>query len=322
MIDMQEIPGFLCAYRFVDGEAQSLTETDTLQPDSSGTSWYWLHLNLTDQRCQRWLQDQQQVAAAMAQEFCAPGKAQVFIAAGNCLLGHLHDFRRAFDYESVEHSWLHLLMKERIIITGRTTAALSADSLRTSIARGRVFNAPRDLLVALLKSYPDTLDAVLHKLSNELEVIEDQILEDRHRGERKRLMIVRREAAQLHRHMRARRRALALAEREVNAMPEETPAIITRLVNLDQDFDALESRARFFHDEIDAKLASETNRQLYILSVLTALFLPPTLVAGLFGMNLHGIPWDVYDDGFWLAIALCMVTSLGVWLFLQRVNRH
>ena len=38
----------------------------------------------------------------------------------------------------------------------------------------------------------------------------------------------------------------------------------------------MEARARFFHDEIDAKLASETNRQLYILSALTAAFLPPT----------------------------------------------
>ena len=54
----------------------------------------------------------------------------------------------------------------------------------------------------------------------------------------------------------------------------------------------MEARARFFHDEIDAKLASETNRQLYILSALTAAFLPPTLVAGLFGMNFEGLPWS------------------------------
>jgi zinc transporter len=322
MIDPQEIPGFLCAYRFNKTEVQSLQQTDAALCTEDDNGWFWLHLNLTDQRCQRWLQNHLEIPAGVALDFCAPANRQSISTLGDFVSARLNDFMRAFDYESVEHSWVSVLFNSRFIITGRTTAALSADHLRDRIARGHPFRAPRDLFVALLKSYPDVLDSVLHKLSSELETIEDQILEDRHRGERKRLMIVRREAAQLHRHMRARRRALALAEREVDDMPQETPAIITRLLNLDQDFDALESRARFFHDEIDAKLAAETNRQLYFLSVLTALFLPPTLVAGLFGMNLKDIPWSEDDVGFWLAIGLCMLTSFAVWMFLVRVNRR
>ncbi len=321
MIDTREIPGFLCAYRFVGREVETLGETAQLTADCGDGTWFWLHLNLTDQRCQRWLQNSLDIPAGVALEFCSPRQRQAINETGAFVSGRLNDFLRAFDYESMEHSWVHILMGKRYIVTGRTTAALSADNLRERIARGHAFKAPGDLFVALLKSYPDVLDLVLHKLSSELETIEDQILEDRHRGERKRLMIVRRQAAQLHRHMRARRRALALAEREVSAMPGETPDIITRLINLDQDFDALESRARFFHDEIDAKLAAETNRQLYILSMLTALFLPPTLVAGLFGMNLQGIPLASISGGFWPAIAVCILSSAAVWLFLWNANR-
>lgn len=322
MIDTREIPGFLCAYRFEGAEVLKLGETAQLIADGGHDTWFWLHLNLTDQRCQRWLQNSLDIPAGVALEFCSPRQRQAINASGPFVTGRLNDFLRAFDYESMEHSWVHLLMGEKFIITGRTTAALSADHLRDRIARGHPFKAPRDLLVALLKTYPDVLDSVLHKLSSDLEIIEDQILEDRHRGERKRLMIIRREAAQLHRHMRARRRALTLAEREVSSMPAETPDIITRLINLDQDFDALEIRARFFHDEIDAKLAAETNRQLYILSVLTALFLPPTLVAGLFGMNVQGIPLATSSDGFWPAIVFCVLSSVAVWLFLWNVNRR
>ena len=99
-----------------------------------------------------------------------------------------------------------------------------------------------------------------------------------------------------------------------------THDIITRLANLDQDFESMERRARFFHDEIDAKLAAETNRQLYILSALTALFLPPTLVAGLFGMNVKGIwfadePW-AFDAIAISCLAIAAVT--GLWFIKQR----
>ncbi len=83
----------------------------------------------------------------------------------------------------------------------------------------------------------------------------------------------------------------------------------------------IEQRARLFHDEIDAKLASETNRQLYRLSVLTALFLPAALIAGLFGMNLEGIPWTGVHYGFWLAAALAVASSIGTWLFLRYLDR-
>jgi Mg2+ and Co2+ transporter CorA len=177
-------------------------------------------------------------------------------------------------------------------------------------------------MMAMVSNYPDTLDETLQRLLEELEVIEDHILDDRHRGERRRLMIVRRESAQLHRHTRALRRCLSLAERTVSDLPSAMPIIIQRLIHLDQDFDSLESRARFFHDEIDAKLSAETNRQLYILSVLTAGFLPPTLVAGLFGMNLQGMPWSQSQQGFWIAVGLSLLSSAAVGLFLWRANRN
>jgi Mg2+ and Co2+ transporter CorA len=134
-------------------------------------------------------------------------------------------------------------------------------------------------------------------------------------------MLTRREIAQLHRHMRALRRALQTAERASIPTPEGFGLAAARLSNLDQDFADMEARARFFHDEIDAKLASETNRQLFTLSALTATFLPPALVAGMFGMNLEGIPFTDSPWGFWAAAGLCLLSSGAVILYLKFMDR-
>ena len=69
-------------------------------------------------------------------------------------------------------------------------------------------------------------------------------------------------------------------------------------------------------------MSSETNRQLYILSALTAAFLPPTLVAGLFGMNFEGLPWSGSSWGFYIALGLCLLSSAAVWLFLWNASRR
>ena len=241
---------------------------------------------------------------------------------GEFLTGHINDFRHEFDRNCIEHAWLHILMAKNFLLTGRVKAVQSAERLRKYLTRGMIFTGPSHLLSHTITNYPDTLDGLHHAFMDELEIIEDHILDERHRGERKRLMLARREVAQLHRHMRSLRRALLHSERTLANFPAGLTPIIARLAHLDQDFEVMESRARFFHDEIDAKLASETNRQLYILSVLTAAFLPPTLVAGLFGMNLEGLPWSGIPSGFYIALGLCLLSSAAVWLFLWNVSRR
>ena len=316
------VPGFICAFRFgEDGTAVQVAEDQLVKLLRQDGTWVWLHLNLADWRCRRWLGDVFELPRGVIEDFADPPVRQNIRDRNGILYGHVADFRREFDSDSTEFAWLHLLQGSRYLITGRVKAVQSAERVRQFVARGGSFPSPDAMLSWLLAGYADSLDAVLHRLTDELELIEDHVLDDRHRGERRRLMLTRRETAQLHRHMRALRRALQTAEHAGISLPAGLAMTAARLANLDQDFDDMERRARFFHDEIDAKLAAETNRQLYILSALTAAFLPPALVAGLFGMNLQGIPFTDTPWGFWGAFGLSLASSGAVILYLRRAGR-
>lgn len=316
------VPGFICAFHFREGgKAVQVPEDQLVKLLQEDDSWIWLHLNLADWRCRRWLGDVFELPRGVIEEFADPPVRQNVSAWKDLLCGHVADFRREFDADSTEFAWLHLLQGNRFLITGRVKALQSAERVRQYLTHDGSFPTPDAMLSWLLASYADKIDAALHRLTDELELIEDHVLDDQHRGERQRLMLTRRETAQLHRHTRALRRALQTAEHGGINIPPGFAVTATRLANLDQDFDDLEQRARFFHDEIDAKLAAETNRQLYILSALTAAFLPPALVAGLFGMNLNGIPFSDTPWGFWGAFGLSMATSGAVILYLRRAGR-
>ena len=316
------VPGLICAFGFdASGHGRRLSDEEIGGPLPAAGEWIWIHLNFADWRCRRWLAQSFGFPAKLTTEICDPPLRQHVSAWEGVLFGHLADFRREFDADSTEFAWLHFALGERFLITGRVKAVQSAERLRQVIGSGQAFTSPASLLTHLLALYTDVLDAALHRLSDELEIIEDHVLDEHHRGERKRLMLTRREIAQLHRHMRSLRRALQMAERASIPTPEGFAFTAVRLSNLDQDFADMEARARFFHDEIDAKLTAETNRQLFTLSALTAAFLPPTLVAGMFGMNVEGIPFTGAPWGFWAATAICVISSGAVILYLRLMDR-
>jgi zinc transporter len=280
------VPGLICAFGFDGaGRGRLLPEEDICWPLAED-EWLWLHLNFADWRCRRWLSQRFGFPEELVNEICDAPVRQHVSAWEGVQFGHLADFRREFDADSTEFAWLHFALGERFLITGRVKAVQSAERLRQIIGVGYSFASPANLLSHLLSLYTDVLDGALHRLSDELEIIEDHVLDEHHRGERKVLMLTRREIAQLHRHMRA-----------------------------------MEARARFFHDEIDAKLTAETNRQLFTLSALTAAFLPPALVAGMFGMNVEGIPFTGTPWGFWAATGLCALSSGAVILYLKLMDR-
>ena len=80
----------------------------------------------------------------------------------------------------------------------------------------------------------------------------------------------------------------------------------------------MQDRARLLQDEIAARSASRTNRQLYVLSLLTALFLPATFITGLFGINVKGLPWVEAEAGAFFVTLTCIAAALLTLVLLRR----
>lgn len=75
-------------------------------------------------------------------------------------------------------------------------------------------------------------------------------------------------------------------------------------------------RAKLLQEELASRLAESTGRNLYVLSILTAVLLPMTLITGIFGMNVAGLPGVHEPAAFWhvmlLVVASGVVTLLGL----------
>ena len=80
----------------------------------------------------------------------------------------------------------------------------------------------------------------------------------------------------------------------------------------------IEDRIRDLRQSSLSYLQESTNRRLNILAVLSAIYLPSTLVAGIYGMNFDNIPITKVPHGYFIVLALMIGLVAGQVGFFYR----
>jgi zinc transporter len=82
----------------------------------------------------------------------------------------------------------------------------------------------------------------------------------------------------------------------------------------------VQERARLLQEEIAARMGEATSRNLFVLSIATTTLLPITLITGIFGMNLRGLPMADHPHGFHVVMVGIAVTVLVALWLLRRIG--
>jgi zinc transporter len=322
------IPGLVWAYRF-DAPTRSCSrlplETTARELDVED-GFLWLHLNLADSRVPAFLENLPGVTPPALAALTTRDTHAAIILDEQLIYGTLIDFQKEFDSETRDIGWLHFFVSDRIIITTRLQPLSSIDRLKAQMEKNATrYKRPIDVFETLVAEFQRTLISLVMELTDELNLIEDFVYDNAPRDERRKLAPVRRTVVRLHRHLRTvltlMRRAAASDEDEMpDGFDDAAARLISRLEAVDHDVYALQERARLLHEEIDSKLSSETNRHLYILSLMTAFLLPPSLVTGFFGMNTEGLPFAHLEHGTLFALGAIGLSVAAAWWLLRRVG--
>lgn len=319
------IPGLVWAHRF-DAATGLCTRTlpdTTLEQLLGEAGFVWLHLGLSDARVPGLIASLPGISPDAYQALISRDAHATLSVSRETICGTLVDFQRDFDEMSSEIGWLRFAVTDRLIVTTRVHPLRSIDRARAAIEKNPRIAGPMDVLGALVAEFQRTVIGMVHEINDELNLIEDYVYENAQHDETSRLAPARRTIVKLHRHLRTE---LALLRRVTSADEDEIPDgfdtiarhLSDRIETVERDVSSLQERARLLHEDIDSKQARQTNRHLYILSLLTAFLMPPTLVTGFFGMNTENLPFAHTDDGTVFA-AIIIFLSIGfAWWLLRR----
>jgi zinc transporter len=93
-----------------------------------------------------------------------------------------------------------------------------------------------------------------------------------------------------------------------------------RVTRLGEELDAIRDRAQIVHDQIMDRRAEAMNRNMLVLSVVAAIFLPLGLITGLLGINVGGIPGEAWPWAFWVVCGLLVGIAAGQVLVFRRIG--
>ncbi len=319
--------GLIFAFQF---SAQGLGQYETF-PDYSaiatGDGFWWVHAHLTDTRCREWIAGQDWLTDEAREILLSYEVHDRIETDEGQLAGLFVDAKLDFDGEDEEMAELRFVLADRILLTGRRRSLRSAENTRLAIERGKLIETPLELLEEIVDRESDYMAKAANDLGREVDVIEDKIMAGYVNDARAETPHVRRRAINLHRQMS---RLLVLFRRVERAPATRLPVelrdaagrIAQRLESIYQEVHSSQDRARLLQDEVSAYLTNETNKQLYVLSMLTALFLPATLVTGFFGMNTKGLPFGEDEAGFWFAFCIAVMAAGMTYLALRFILRR
>ncbi|MCB1502975.1 MAG: cobalt transporter [Bauldia sp.] len=284
--------------------------------------WIWLHFNLADMRARAWLSECGLAPRPGIARLLDGDEVQQLAPAGDCVAGVFFDLVHDFDRATEEFGLVRFAATEKMLITGRRRALSSVEAVRQRIESGQRYASPAELVAAIVEQIAATIDGTVEALANEIDRVEDTILKEGDPEDRVRLGHARLTSVRVHRRLNALRslfrRVAASTDTGLMATFRAPAASLTqRLDELDHEVIELRDRSRLLQEELGARVAEQTNRHLRLLAVLTALFLPPTLIAGLLGMNLDGAPFSTSAHGFWIAVAAVVLSSIATLLGLR-----
>jgi Mg2+ and Co2+ transporter CorA len=323
-IDLAHIgPGVAWAFEFDENGSGRLLDAASSIDLMHGRRFVWVHLILADARSRDWLAAQESIPEGAREVFLSQDRHPRLEWGGDALWGTLYDLRREDDSAAEELTDLRFALRPRFLLTARHHAVHSAATVRDQIQQGAAFDDSSALFERILVATADALGEAAHRIAGEIDQIEDRVLSDRLSDESAALLKLRRGVSRQERLVQASLGVLGQLEQQrgesvLPAYRDLGQRVRQRVASYHADLHLQAERARLLQEEMAAQLATATNRNLFVLTVVTTVLLPPAFVTGFFGMNTKGLPFGDSDNGTLYAAGFCLLAAALVYLLIRR----
>jgi zinc transporter len=322
--------GVLWVYQFLPQQAARELDPESAKrwlAEAPTTGFLWIHLNLANNGALPWLRDATQIPDAFDEALSSGTRSTRIERDEESLIGVVNDVSFDFNFEPTDTSTMWLLAEQRLLVTCRRQPLRSVDRLRGAVKLGQPFRSSVDLLAHLMRDQADVLIDIVRKVSGRVDDVEDELLAGRLQTKRVRLGKQRRLLVRLQRLLAPEPGSLFrllqhppawIAEDDIQELRQSTEEFSVAL----RDIGSLQERIKLLQEEIAAEVAESNNKSLFMLTAATVLALPINMVAGLFGMNVGGVPLADSSHGFAAIVMLVVsLTALLAWLVFRDRDR-
>jgi len=276
----------------------------------------WVHLDRTGEAAKSWVSRETGIDAATTETLLmAVANRPRVQRVGDGLLMVLRGVNLNPGDEPDDMVGLHMWIDEKRIISLRRRRLMAGTEIQEMLEAGRGPVSASDFLSEIVDLLLQPMVPLIDGLDDKVDRIQSDMLTKGGRVLRQQLQITRQEAINFRRYLAPQRDAISRFQTE--HVPWVTDLdrsylreFADRTLRFVEDLDSIRERAGIAQDELNSRANDQMNRTMYLLTVVAALLLPPSLLTGLFGINVAGMPGGETPWAF-AAIAI-LIPALAV----------
>ena len=188
----------------------------------------------------------------------------------------------------------------------------------------RIMN-PLNILAGIIQHIAFSMAQLLSQYDDQIDSIEDESLKSFDKDFRQKIIEKRLAILQLRRYITPQKDVvnsfLNMPEIQQNMdLLQHMKISYDYYTRFCEDLDVMRERLQLLLEEIRNNISEIMNRNLYVLSIITIIFIPAGFLTGLFGINVGGMPGLNNPDAFWTFTASITVLCLIEAILLKRLR--
>jgi len=285
-------------------------------------SLVWVHLDATVEGCSKWLEREvSDLDPILINALTADETRPRLLEMEKGVLLILRGINLNANSEPEDMISIRLWIDESRIISLRRRPLKAVMDIRERLSAGRGFGSSGGFITMLTTRLFERMEPIFSDLDDRLALIEEEVADAPSTDSRKCITSIRKEAILFRRYIAPQKDVIAhlrsceqawLSSLDKRRLQESFDHV-TRYV---EDLDVIRERAQVVKDELVNALSDRMNRNMYMLSVIAAIFMPLGFLTGLLGVNVGGIPGSENGGAFYIFCGiLTLIIALQVVFF-------
>ncbi len=276
----------------------------------------WLHFDYSHPEAEEWLMESSGLDKVIAQALLEDETRPRATMINDGMLIALRGINHNPDAEPDDMVALRMWVDPHRIVTSRRRKFGAANIIATDLMDGRGPKNTGDFLVSMINHIVHGMSDTINDFEERTADYEDAVLSGETEGVRYDLADLRRKTITIRRYLAPERDAFSrlliekvswLDANHIIQIREVNDALLRHIENLD----AARDRAAVTQEELNSRLSEQLNARMYVLSVVTTVFLPLGFLTGLLGINIGGIPGADNSHAFWLFMGMLIAIVIG-----------
>ena len=310
------MPLILHAYHIApNGVATALPRTELNAPRQSGDGYDWYHFSRSDPSIQSVFETDPHLDKIAERTLLSEDSRPRTILRNEDVLINLRGVNLNPGAVPEDMVGIRFFVQPTRIVSVEKRSLKAVREMARRLKSQAMSPTPGGFMSSFANMLIDRMSPTITALNEQIDDLEEKVETGNIEAARPIVSDLRRQSIMLRRYLAPQRDALnALSQQRLSWITTDDQLRLREAADqatrVTEELDAVRERCAIVKDQLTDIRAEQMNRNMMILAVVSAIFLPLGLISGMMGINVGGMPWTETDLGFWFVTAI--VTGVGI----------